>query len=245
MSVKSREIEGGWCEVTQQYKKGVHNGIDLVGPGYTLAWEVAHSDGVVVALRNDCNSFESGSYGNYVKIKHDDGFYTLYAHGAYNTVQVKVGDRVKRGQRLMYMGNTGESYGGHLHWEVRNTKDERVDPTQYVDGDLPKAVELPKPVERNKNANQLQVIESQLNVRLDHSTSAQSIGFCPVGYYNVISTYKDDNYTWYEIEKGKWVANDGSWCKYLPKEVDEIVITKEKYDALCKEFWNFLKEKCK
>lgn len=137
MARKCKVLEGGLCEVTQDYKKGVHNGIDLVGAGYTLAWEVAHSDGTVVATRNDCNWFEDGSYGNYVKIKHDDGYYTLYAHGAYNTVQVKVGARVKRGERIMYMGNTGMSYGAHLHFEVRNPSDTRIDPTYYVNGDLP------------------------------------------------------------------------------------------------------------
>lgn len=137
MSVKCRVLEGGLCEITQGYKVGVHNGIDIVGAGYTLCWEVAHSDGVVVATRNNCNSFEDGSYGNYVKIKHDNGYYTLYAHGKYRSVQVKVGDKVKRGERIMYMGNTGMSYGGHLHWEVRNTKDERIDPTPYLNKDLP------------------------------------------------------------------------------------------------------------
>lgn len=137
MSRKCRVLEGGLCEITQDYKKGVHDGIDLVGAGYTLAWEVAHSDGVVVATRNDCNSFEQGSYGNYVKIKHDDGYFTFYAHGAYHTVQVSAGDRVKRGQKIMYMGNTGMSYGGHLHFEVRNPSDVRINPTPYLDADLP------------------------------------------------------------------------------------------------------------
>lgn len=141
MARKCRVLEGGLCEITQEYKAGIHNGIDLVGAGYTLAWEVAHSDGVVVATRNDCNSFEDGSYGNYVKIKHDDGYYTLYAHGAYNTVQVNVGQRVSRGQRIMYMGNTGMSYGAHLHFEVRNPSDVRIDPTPYLDSDLPNAPE--------------------------------------------------------------------------------------------------------
>ena len=137
MSVKCRVIEGGYCEITQGYKKGVHNGIDLVGPGYTLAWEVAHSDGVVVATRNNCDRFEAGSYGNYVKIKHDDGYYTLYAHIAYKTVQVSVGQRVKRGARVGFLGNTGESYGAHLHWEVRDRNDTRIDPTPYLNADLP------------------------------------------------------------------------------------------------------------
>ena len=137
MSVKCRVLEGGLCELTQGYKAGVHNGIDLVGKDYTLAWEVAHSDGTVVAVRNNCNGFENGSYGNYVKIRHDNGYYTLYAHGAYNTVKVSVGQRVSRGQRLMYMGNTGYSFGGHLHWEVRTPNDVKIDPTPYLDADLP------------------------------------------------------------------------------------------------------------
>lgn len=137
MARKCLVLEGGLCEITQDYKKGYHNGIDLVGAGYTLAWEVAHSDGVVVATRNDCNSFEDGSYGNYVKIKHADGYYTLYAHGKYQSVQVNVGDKVKRGERIMYMGNTGMSYGAHLHWEVRNPDDVRIDPTPYLNKDLP------------------------------------------------------------------------------------------------------------
>ena len=139
MSVKCRVIQGGYCEITQNYKAGVHNGIDLVGPGYTLAYITAHSSGTVVAYRNNCNGFENGSYGNYVKIKHDDGYYTLYAHMAYDTVRVKTGDRVVKGQILGYMGNTGMSYGGHLHWEVRNQSDVRIDPTPYLDANLPEA----------------------------------------------------------------------------------------------------------
>lgn len=243
--MECRVIEGGLCEITQPYKAGIHNGIDIVGQGYTLAWETAHSDGTVVAVRTDCDWFESGSYGNYVKIKHDNGYYTLYGHIAYGTVKVNVGDRVSRGQVIGYLGNTGESYGAHLHWEVRDKNDTRIDPTPYLNADLPREVELPQPVERNKNVTQLQVIESYLNVRLDHSTSAQSIGFCPVGIYNIVSTYEDGTYTWYQIEEGKWVANDGSWCKLLPAEKDEIVLTKDKYDELCRQFWDYLKDKCK
>ena len=137
MSVRCRVLEGGLCEITQGYKAGVHNGIDLVGKDYTLAWEVAHSDGTVVAVRNNCNGFENGSYGNYVKIRHDNGYYTLYGHMAYNTVKVSVGQRVSKGQVLGYMGNTGMSYGGHLHFEVRTPSDVRINPTEYLNADLP------------------------------------------------------------------------------------------------------------
>ena len=242
MALRCRVIEGGVCELTQEYKPGIHNGVDVVGEGYTLAWETAHSDGTVVGVRNDCNWFESGSYGNYVKIKHDNGYYTLYGHIAYGTVKVNVGDRVSRGQVIGYLGNTGESYGAHLHWEVRNKEDVRIDPTPYLDADLPKEVELPQPVERNKEVDQLEVIETQLNVRLNHTTQVQSIGFCPTGIYNIISIYQGDDYTWYEIEQGKWVANDGTWCKVLPAEKNEIVLTKDKYNELCEKLWLYLKD---
>ena len=145
MKMKCRVLESGMCIITQGYKKGVHDGVDLVNTNskgsHILGWEVAHSDGVVVACKNDCNynTYPNGSviYGNYVKIKHDNGYYTLYGHIAYKTVKVKVGDKVKKGQVLGYMGNTGYSNGGHLHWEVRTPSDVRIDPIPYLDKDLP------------------------------------------------------------------------------------------------------------
>lgn len=141
MATKCRVLETGTCEITWGYKKGTHNGIDLVGANYTLQWEVAHSDGEVVAVKKDCNynTYPNGEhiYGNYVKLKHADGYYTLYAHIKYGTVQVKVGDKVKKGTRLGYMGNTGFSNGSHLHFEVRDTKDITIDPKPYLNADLP------------------------------------------------------------------------------------------------------------
>ena len=129
-------------KITQAYKKGIHNGIDLVADingksGFDYI--TAHSDGVVVSYRNDYNKTDKtgNSYGNYVKIKHNDGYYTLYAHLKYNSVKVKTGDKVTKGQPIGYMGNTGHSNGAHLHWEVRNEKDVRIDPTPYLDADLP------------------------------------------------------------------------------------------------------------
>lgn len=139
MSVKCRVLQSGYCEITQGYRQGYHNGIDLVNQGYTLGYIVAHSSGVVVSCRRDYKTKDStgNSYGNYVKIKHDDGYYTLYAHMAYNTVTVRVGDRVSRGQVIGYMGATGRADAGHLHWEVRNKSDIRIDPRPYLDKDLP------------------------------------------------------------------------------------------------------------
>lgn len=149
MAVKCRVLESGICSITQPYhingQKGYsydHWGIDITdfnGTYNVLGWEVAHSDGVVVEMRNNCTGFEYNSYGNYVKLRHPNGMFTLYAHMYYGTVQVVVGQSVKKGQRLGYMGNTGTSYGGHLHWEVRRADDYKIDPEPYLNAELPDA----------------------------------------------------------------------------------------------------------
>lgn len=128
-------------KITFAYKGASHKGIDLVGPGSTLDYIVAHSDGIVdsVVSHIDYNTSKTGAktYGNYVKIRHDNGMYTLYAHMKYGSVKVKAGEKVSRGQVIGYMGNTGYSFGAHLHFEVRDKNNNYIDPTGYVDADLP------------------------------------------------------------------------------------------------------------
>lgn len=58
-------------------------------------------------------------YGNFVKIDHGQGYETLYAHQKANSILVKVGDQVKKGQLIGFVGSTGNSTGNHVHWEVR------------------------------------------------------------------------------------------------------------------------------
>jgi Membrane proteins related to metalloendopeptidases len=134
----SRVFKNKGNVITQAFKKRVHNGIDLVGTGYTLDYITAHSEGTVVAVRNNykTNDKTGCSYGNYVKIKHN-GYYTLYAHMKYNSVTVRVGQKVSKGQVIGYMGNTGHSFGAHLHFEVRDKNDNFINPTPYINADLP------------------------------------------------------------------------------------------------------------
>jgi hypothetical protein len=62
------------------------------------------------------------SLANVVRILHDDGTYAIYAHLNWNSVRVRVGDRVERGEYIADSGNTGFSSGPHLHFVVvRNT----------------------------------------------------------------------------------------------------------------------------
>ena len=125
---------------------GFHCGVDITGyrdSVHLLDYICAKATGRVVAVRKNCTGFEGGgSYGNYVIIDHGSGYKTLYAHMAYGSVVPNVGDQVAEGQVIGYMGNTGTSYGGHLHFEVRHN-DQRIDPTAYLDVELPLAQPAP------------------------------------------------------------------------------------------------------
>lgn len=135
----SRVIPESEKRITCPYGNG-HGGVDLGWRDDESQNIVrAHSDGVVVAVVKNCNETYSsgGSYGNYVMIKHPDGYYTLYAHLMYGTVKVNVGDYVKKDQEIGVIGNTGYSKGRHLHFEVRDPNNIKINPTPYLTKDLP------------------------------------------------------------------------------------------------------------
>ena len=87
----------------------MHTGIDIG------AWKdtdiLSAADGKVI------RTAYSNGYGNYVMIDHGGGVVTLYAHSS--KILVKVGDKVKRGDRIALVGTTGCSTGYHIHFEVR------------------------------------------------------------------------------------------------------------------------------
>lgn len=89
-----------------------HTGIDIAGSGVEGAPIVAAADGVITHA-----GVSDGGYGIYVEINHGDGYSTLYAHQSRSIVEV--GQMVKRGQVIGYVGNTGHSFGAHLHFETR------------------------------------------------------------------------------------------------------------------------------
>ncbi|MHC5250501.1 lysozyme family protein [Enterococcus sp. LJL90] len=94
-------------------KQSNHNGLDFAQPSGDKIYAVA--DGEVVIAQFDGPPVTN--YGNCVIIKHDDALYTLYAHQS--SMAVRVGDKVKQGQVIGYVGSTGQSTGPHLHFEVR------------------------------------------------------------------------------------------------------------------------------
>lgn len=138
----TRILKSGTHRITNGYSSK-HTAVDIVKAPSALDTILAHSAGTVVFCqtghKNNKGSTGNASYGNCVRIEHGNGYSTLYAH--LDKVFVKLGDCVTEGQEIGYMGNSGNSYGGHLHFEVRKDG-KRINPTPYLDADLPLAVSV-------------------------------------------------------------------------------------------------------
>ena len=111
---------------------GYHKGIDIAGPNIFRATIVAVEDGVVTKV-NRTDEW-GGGWGYHVIIRHPDGNSTLYAHCDQIVNGLSVGQKVSRGQPIGYVGETGDAYGVHLHFEVWKDSQygQRVDPLPYL-----------------------------------------------------------------------------------------------------------------
>ena len=103
--------DGGYISAYQGDGRG-HKGIDIAAPYGTPIY--AAESGTVIETGDGWN----GGYGNCVRVQHDDGNVTVYAHQS--SIAVSYGDYVVKGQLLGYVGSTGDSTGNHLHFEVRS-----------------------------------------------------------------------------------------------------------------------------
>jgi len=104
----------------------MHYGMDFSAKIGTEIY--ATGDGVVSKVKRS-----KRGYGNYVKINHGFGYETLYAH--MSKYIVKKGQKVKRGEVIGYVGNTGISTAPHLHYEVRKDN-KKINPVNFYYNDL-------------------------------------------------------------------------------------------------------------
>ena len=104
----------------------MHYGMDYSAKVGTEIY--ATGDGVISKVKRS-----KRGYGNYVKINHGFGYETLYAH--MSKYIVKKGQKVKRGEVIGYVGNTGISTAPHLHYEVRKDN-KKINPVNFYFNDL-------------------------------------------------------------------------------------------------------------
>lgn len=229
-----------YIKITQGYWSG-HLGIDFGWNDglYNHQPIVAIEDGVVVSCGDGYgNTYPNQRiYGNYVNIRHSDEWFSMYGH-LLKGLTVKMGDRVRKGQVIGYMGNSGYSNGQHLHFELRqgaNRKEKTIDPldilfiedpTIYVN---PTSKELNRiryrqttvgtPVGRIPALEQVEVIATTLNARIEPALDAERLGYVTPGCYNIIGKENEDGFEWYRLEPDLWCATkEGDWTVHYDPE---------------------------
>lgn len=121
----------------------MHTGVDLTAPIGTKVY--ATGDGTVIKA-----GYSRGGYGKRIIINHGFGYKTVYAH--LHDIDVKSGQKVKRGDVIGEVGNTGRSTAPHLHYEIRY-KNKPVNPVNFYFNDLTPE-EYEKMIEISARSNQ-------------------------------------------------------------------------------------------
>ena len=223
--------------ITQHYGHNGHKGTDL---GATNDRKVfANAEGTVEAIQtgipNDKGSTGTRSWGNYVLIKHPNGMKTRYAH--LSQVLVKVGQHVSAGQQIGVQGNTGNSYGTHLHYEVYKNGT-RINSEPYIE----------KPVYQTSQSGVTGEIvykvytyskNSKINKWLGEVSSHEKGAYAGNKGYNVLGIKAKPKYGKIRIEShikdGQWLSpvssnkyydNDkNSYSGTLASPIDMVKIT--------------------
>ena len=118
------------------WRNGNHGGIDIGNAGIANANVYAAQEGTVIVASNTCshnfgkNYTCCASYGNYIIVRHPNGYATLYAH--LSSLNVSQGQYVSQGQVIGHVGTTGWSTGYHLHFEVRDPNGTKTNPFNYT-----------------------------------------------------------------------------------------------------------------
>lgn len=135
----------GWGLRVHPYYKIVkfHSGMDFTAPMGTDVYVTG--DGVVENV-----IYSKRGYGNHIIINHGFGYKTIYAH--LDRPNVRIGQKVNRGDVIGFVGNTGMSLAPHLHYEVE-LNGEKVDPSNYYFNDLT-AAEYEKMIEMASRSGQ-------------------------------------------------------------------------------------------
>ena len=243
LPLKKLGITATWEEHTKRSPKSY--GQDFGWLDYQGEPVYSANDGTIMYI--DKNS----SCGNYIWIKHeyDDTHdaWTRYLHLKDNSIKVKVGQKVTRGQEIANMGNTGYSTGTHLHVEIwivpkgwkfnyndRSKYSKRSTDYCYAFDDqyigtssnnkvITRVIGTSKQVKRDTTKNQIEVVGTLLRIRKGAGTNQTVLGYVDLGLYNFTETKESNGYKWYHIQDG-WIAGTKEDTKvYLKEEQKEPV----------------------
>ncbi len=129
-------------EITQTYPEAITHqtldsifAVDIAMPVGTDI--IAARSGIVIEVastnfRGGLNLARDGQAANIVRILHDDGTFSLYAHLNWNSIRVQPGDRVRAGQYIADSGNSGFSSGPHLHFSIQRNAGLKIESLPVV-----------------------------------------------------------------------------------------------------------------
>lgn len=225
-NVTKKVFLGGKHQMTLDYgytysDGSFHKGIDLIAGFEDNV--VAIADGKVI---NSCNTISgtnkstgTAGMGNYVILEHANGYRTRYQHMKKGSIKVKAGDKVKAGQVIGTIGNTGYSTGRHLHFDISAPQKVSgsyfsgnryyVDPKPYLKGAKTFGGAVVPNTIPDKKETKYRVTASRLNVRRGPGTENMVVKVIDRDDIVVALDIKND---WVKIADNQWVS-----IKYLTK----------------------------
>jgi murein DD-endopeptidase MepM/ murein hydrolase activator NlpD len=191
-----RARRNGWCPGPGNCPGGVYyyGGIDWAVPTGTPI--DAAQAGVVTEARKD-----TSGYGWHVRIQHADKSLTVYGHGS--KLLVSKGETVKAGQVVMLSGNTGNSTGPHLHFELRDPAGRPIDPRPLLVHSLDG--EQPEPTAPQPEVGELATVQPGWNLRAGPGSNTPDLGTTDT---SVAVKITDRQGEWFRIVFDAWVHRD-------------------------------------
>jgi murein DD-endopeptidase MepM/ murein hydrolase activator NlpD len=138
--VQARAAAAAAAKAEAERPKYVRPADGTLTSGFGARWgtthyglDIANSIGTPILAAADGEVIESGpasGFGLWVRIRHDDGTITVYGH--MDTISAREGQRVRAGEQIARMGNRGYSTGPHLHFEVWDSGNRKMNPKTWL-----------------------------------------------------------------------------------------------------------------
>ena len=175
--------------ITNDYDQG-HKAIDIVASDKSEAKIIAIENGTVETVVNNIKgtnhkSKGTATYGNYVKIKQDNGKTALYAHIKHGSIQVHKGQKINKGDIIGTIGETGNAYGKHLHLEVRNSNNIKENPLHSLNTPSKQVKTTP-----NNKTNTTQTIKQSTSIKKVTNTKNTYLNASNYHYGSIVDALK-------------------------------------------------------
>lgn len=207
-----RVLKNGKCKIFQNYNN-THQAIDIIGENNGLDYVIAHSDGIVNFYQDGYGNMKGStgnlSYGNSIKIDHQNGYHTLYAHMK-NDLSVSLNQFVKKGQIIGYISDSGNAYGEHLHFEVWKDN-KRINPLEFLNKDFFKNEQTIQPVQQKQETPNLQYkVGDTVEINGVYTSSTSNQKLRPLITKGKITRIIENANNPYLLEEGRigWINNN-------------------------------------